>query len=69
MRVKVVKLLRRREYHTRVETSDGRSLLLDNDPVPFVGMELDMDLEDESGVELRPLSKGDAFPGVIDSLF
>jgi hypothetical protein len=69
MKVTIAKLLRRGKYHTKVETSDGRSLLLDNDPAPFVGMDLDLDLADESGVELRPLRKGDVFPGLIDSLF
>jgi hypothetical protein len=69
MKVTVSKLLRRGKFHTRVETSDGRSLLLDNVPAPFVGMELDFDLEDESEAELRPLRKGDVFPGLVDSLF
>jgi hypothetical protein len=69
MRVAVARLLRRGKFHTRVETSDGRSLLLDNDPAPFVGMELDLDLADESEAELRPLRKGDGFPGMVESLF
>jgi hypothetical protein len=69
MKVTIARLLRRGKLHTKVETSDGRSLLLDNEPVPFVGMELDLDLDDESGTELRPLRSGDGFPGLIDSLF
>jgi hypothetical protein len=69
MRLTVERLLRRGKFHTRVKTSDGRSLLLDNDPAPFVGMELDLDLDDESEIELRPLRKGDGFPGMVESLF
>jgi hypothetical protein len=69
MKVTVLQLLRRGKFRTRVRTSDGRSLLLDNDPPPFVGMELGLDLEDESGTELRPLREGDGVPGLIDSLF
>jgi hypothetical protein len=67
MKVTVVRLVRRGKYHTRVETSDRRQLLLDNDPVPFVGMELPIEEEAGTEVELRPLRPGDGFPGLIDS--
>jgi hypothetical protein len=69
MNITVVRLVRRGKYHTKVETSDRRQLLLDNDPVPYVGMELDIEAVDESEPELRPLRSGDAFPGLIDSCF
>jgi hypothetical protein len=69
MKITVVRLVRRGKYHTRVETSDRRQLLLDNDPVPFVGMELPIDAVDESESELRVLVRGDEFPGLIDSCF
>jgi hypothetical protein len=69
MKVTVVGIVRRGKYHTRVKTSDKRQLLLDNDPVPFVGMELPIEAADDSGVELRPLRPGDEFPGLIDSCF
>jgi hypothetical protein len=69
MKVTVARLVRRGKFHTRVETSDKRQLLLDNDPVPFVGMELPIDAVDESAVELRPLRPGDEFPGLIESSF
>jgi hypothetical protein len=69
MKVVVVGIVRRGKYHTRVRTSDKRELLLDNDPVPFVGMELPIEEEGESDVELRPLRPGDEFPGLIDSCF
>jgi hypothetical protein len=69
MKITVVRIVRRGKFHTRVETSDGRQLLLDNDPVPVEGMELPIDAVDESDVELRPLRRGDDFPGLIGSCF
>jgi hypothetical protein len=69
MRVTVVGIVRRGKFHTRVKTSDKRQLLLDNDPVPFVGMELPIEAEADFVAELRPLRRGDEFPGLIDSCF
>jgi hypothetical protein len=70
MNVLVVRIIRRGKYHTRVETSDKRQLLLDNGPVlPYVGQELDLRSSGESGGELRPLRPGDEYPGLIDSMF
>jgi hypothetical protein len=70
MKVSVVRVVRRGKYHTRVETSDRRRLLLDSGPVaPYVGMELDLEAEDVSAVELRRLRSRDSFPGLIESLF
>jgi hypothetical protein len=70
MNVSVIRIIRRGKFHTRVETSDKRQLLLDNEPVPpCVGQELNIEASGESGGELRPLHLGDEYPKLIDSIF
>jgi hypothetical protein len=66
----VAKIIRRGKYHTRVETSDGKYLVLDNHGVEIqVGQELGIEVPDiESGSELRLLRHGDPFPNLIDSI-
>jgi hypothetical protein len=69
LKLRVERIVRRGKYHTRVETSDGKQLVLSNDGgIPVVGQELDIEVSDVGSVELRPLRGGDGFPGLVDSI-
>ena len=65
-KLRIIKIIRSGKLRSRVLTSDGCQLILDNDPVmPYVNMELDIE---ESGVcfdELRPLRKSDRYPELL----
>ena len=68
-KLRVMRIVRAGKFKTRVETSDGQQLVLDNaGGTPFVGMELDIDEVKVSGSELRPLRAGDVWPELLGSL-
>jgi hypothetical protein len=71
LKLKVVRIVRRGKFHTRVETSDGKQLVLENSGgIPEAGQELGIEVPEEpGGVELRPLAKGDRYPGMVGSIY
>lgn len=69
MNLTIIKIIRKGKFHSRVETSDGKQLVVDNgDGVPFVGQELPIGLVEASVGELRPLGSRDGYPGIVDTV-
>jgi len=65
-KLKVVRIVRSGKFQSRVETSDGHQLVLDNNGSrPYVGMELDIEEVEASFGELRPLLQGDKWPELL----
>ena len=65
-KLKVIRIVRSGKFQSRVETSDGHHLVLDNDKVrPYIGMELDIEEVPAFRNELRPLRSSDKFPELL----
>ena len=69
MNLTITKIVRKGKFRSRVETSDGKQLVVEHRPgVPFVGQELDINMVEVAVGELRPLRSGDPYPEIIDAL-
>ena len=65
-KLRITKIIRSGKLHSRVITSDGCQLILDNTPIfPFVGMELDIEEVCVSEDVLRPLCESDEWPELL----
>ena len=67
MNLHITKIVRKGKFHSRVTTSDGRQLVVDNGAgTPYVGQELPILAVEPSVEELRPLEARDIYPQIID---
>lgn len=66
MNLTITKIIRKDKFRSRVETSDGKQLVINNGiDTPYIGMELDINAVGTLSGELRPLKPGDAYPQII----
>jgi len=68
MNLTITKIVRKGKFRSRIETSDGKQLVVDNSSdFPVVGQELPVVLVEASLGELRPLEAFDSFPEIVSS--
>ena len=64
----ITRIVRKGKFHTRIETSDNKQLVVDNSPdPPYVGQQLDIPMVEVSTNELRPLKPSDPYPELVGS--
>jgi hypothetical protein len=69
MKLHVIKVVRRCKHNSRVQLSNGKFLVVENNPPPYKGMRLDVEGgEEDSLAEIRPLRAGDPLPELVSSM-